>query len=96
MKRLWLKWEWVARDASPISLVGVVTFRLSHVVSTKGLKGQKGTHSPGGIGLCSQSSAIYALSSPSDVAVDTWINHVKSSHKAKNTQFCTSSGDRLQ
>ena len=37
----------MARDASPISLVGVVTLRLSHVVSTKGLKGQKGTLSPG-------------------------------------------------
>lgn len=106
----------MARDASPISLVGVVTLRLSHVVSTKGQKGLKrlkgtlspglsgyaprlfislrfhvlrttmpirfGTLSPGGIGLCSQSSAIYALSSPSDVAVDTWINHVKSSHNA--------------
>ena len=34
----------MARDASPISLVGVVTLRLSHVVSTKG---QKGTLSPG-------------------------------------------------
>ena len=32
----------MARDASPISLVGVVTLRLSHVVSTKGLKGLKG------------------------------------------------------
>lgn len=37
----------MARDASPISLVGVVTLRLSHVVSTKGQKGQKGTLSPG-------------------------------------------------
>ena len=43
----------MARDASPISLVGVVTFRLSHVVSTKGLKGLKrlkGTLSPGVLG----------------------------------------------
>lgn len=86
----------MARDASPISLVGVVTLRLSHVVSTKGLKRAKRHTFTGGIGLCSQSSAIYALSSSSDVAVDTWINHVKSSHKAKNAQFCTSSGDRLQ
>ena len=37
----------MARDASPISLVGVVTLRLSHVVSTKGLKRLKGTLSPG-------------------------------------------------
>ena len=40
----------MARDASPISLVGVVTLRLSHVVSTKGQKGLKrlkGTLSPG-------------------------------------------------
>ena len=34
----------MARDASPISLVGVVTLRLSHAVS---IKGQKGTLSPG-------------------------------------------------
>ena len=62
----------MARDASPISLVGVVTLRLSHVVSTKGLKGLKrlkGTLSPG---LCPPTIHIATLSRPSDDYADTF------------------------
>ena len=71
----------MARDASPISLVGVVTLRLSHVVSTKGQKGQKGTLSPGVSGYALNPRLFMRFLVPR-TAVDTWINHVISSHKA--------------